>query len=157
MFSPLMEMSYCKCTEAVFKAIPASVVQIYALLGSGNVDKAAVLSILASTAATAYTSVMISYDWDTSRRRARQTTRIYSSTASFRTVPWRGRHASRRCLCSRSRTPWPGRSPALSWQRYLSRGWLCIWAAICFSITCTSYLEAISDTLPTQAEDRALF
>jgi hypothetical protein len=50
----------------VFEAIPASIVQIYALLGSNNVDKAAVLSILASAAATAYTSVMMSYDWDTS-------------------------------------------------------------------------------------------
>jgi hypothetical protein len=41
-------------------------VQIYAILDSRNTDKAAILSVLVSAAATAFTSVMIAYDWDTS-------------------------------------------------------------------------------------------
>jgi hypothetical protein len=65
-FSPLTEMTYCKSIETVFEAIPSSIVQIYALVISGGSNRIAMLSILISAATTAFTSVMISYDWDTS-------------------------------------------------------------------------------------------
>jgi hypothetical protein len=65
-WNPLTEMTFFKSIETVFEAIPSSLVQIYAILDSGNTDNAAILSVLVSAAATAFTSVMISYDWDTS-------------------------------------------------------------------------------------------
>ena len=66
LFSPLTEMTCCKATETVFEAIPSSVVQIYALLSAREKSLDAVISILVSAATIAFTSSMISYDWDTS-------------------------------------------------------------------------------------------
>jgi hypothetical protein len=65
-FDPMFEMTFCKCVETVFEAIPSSIVQMYALLASGNSDKVAIFSILISGATTAFASVMVAYDWDTS-------------------------------------------------------------------------------------------
>jgi hypothetical protein len=65
-FDPLLEMTFCKCIETVFEAIPSSIIQIYAILASGDFGKIAIASILISGATTAFTSVMITYDWDTS-------------------------------------------------------------------------------------------
>ena len=64
--SPLMEMSIFKSLETVFEAVPSSVVQIYALLSGKEKSLDAVISILVSAATIAFTSSMLTYDWDTS-------------------------------------------------------------------------------------------
>lgn len=63
---PLIEMSVCKGVEMVFEAIPASIVQIYALLLAEEKKVGALISILVSAATIAFTPAMLSYDWDTS-------------------------------------------------------------------------------------------
>ena len=65
-FSPLAEMTYCKCNETVFEAVPSSILQIYALLSAKEKSLDAVISILVSAATIAFTSSMLTYDWDTS-------------------------------------------------------------------------------------------
>ncbi|GMH47422.1 hypothetical protein TrVE_jg4853 [Triparma verrucosa] len=64
--SPLEEMSYCKITELVFEAVPAAIVQIYALLIAKEQKLDALISIMVSAATIGFTSAMLSYDWDTS-------------------------------------------------------------------------------------------
>ena len=64
--SPLTEMTFCKGIEMVFEAIPSSIVQMYALLSSKEKSLDALISILVSAATIAFTSSMLSYDWDTS-------------------------------------------------------------------------------------------
>jgi len=84
--SPLDELSRGKFVEMVGEAVPSSVIrklslpspssspsfltpappETYALLSSGNTNKAAIVSLIASCAATAFTSTTMSYDWDTS-------------------------------------------------------------------------------------------
>lgn len=64
--SLLKEMTYCKGVEMVFEAVPASIVQIFAILLAEEKKVDALLSIVVSTATIGYTSSMISYDWDTS-------------------------------------------------------------------------------------------
>ncbi|GMH65114.1 hypothetical protein TrLO_g5213 [Triparma laevis f. longispina] len=59
-------MTFGKGVEVVFKAIPSSIVQIYALLRADERGMDAMASILVSAMAVAFTSPMISYDWDTS-------------------------------------------------------------------------------------------
>ena len=63
---PLMEMSLFKAYEVVFEAIPSSIVQIYALLSAKEKSLDALISILVSAATIAFTSSMLTYDWDTS-------------------------------------------------------------------------------------------
>ena len=63
---PLMEMTLFKALEAVFEAMPSSVVQIYALLSAKEKSLDALISILVSAATIAFTSSMLTYDWDTS-------------------------------------------------------------------------------------------
>ena len=50
----------------VFEAIPTSIVQIYALILAKEKRVDALVSILISAATIAFSSSMISYDWDTS-------------------------------------------------------------------------------------------
>ncbi|GMI13689.1 hypothetical protein TrLO_g3306 [Triparma laevis f. longispina] len=64
--TPLAEMTVCKCTEFVFEAVPSSVVQIFALLLAKEKKLDALISILVSAATIAFSSSMISYDFDTS-------------------------------------------------------------------------------------------
>ena len=64
--NPLLEMSLFKGVEMVFEAIPSSVVQIYALLSAKERSLDALISILVSAATIAFTSSMMTYDWDTS-------------------------------------------------------------------------------------------
>ncbi|GMH78487.1 hypothetical protein TrST_g4778 [Triparma strigata] len=71
-FPPLQDMSYCKGIEVVFEAIPSSVVQIYALLLAKEKGLDAVVSVLISAATIAFTSSVISYDWDTSPEQRRK-------------------------------------------------------------------------------------
>ncbi|GMH94227.1 hypothetical protein TL16_g12845 [Triparma laevis f. inornata] len=63
---PLIEMTMCKGIETVFEAIPGSILQIYALILAEEKSADALISILVSAATIAFTSSMISYDWDTS-------------------------------------------------------------------------------------------
>ncbi|GMI00639.1 hypothetical protein TrST_g8799 [Triparma strigata] len=65
-FDPLTEMTMFKGIETVFEAIPSSIVQIYALLSAKEKSLDAVISILVSAATIAYTSSVLTYDWDTS-------------------------------------------------------------------------------------------
>ncbi|GMH81378.1 hypothetical protein TL16_g08911 [Triparma laevis f. inornata] len=64
--TPLAEMTVCKCTEFVFEAVPSSVVQIFALLLAKEKKLDALISIPVSAATIAFSSSMISYDFDTS-------------------------------------------------------------------------------------------
>ncbi|GMH91065.1 hypothetical protein TL16_g11949 [Triparma laevis f. inornata] len=66
LMNQLLEMTYTKVIETVFEAIPASIVQIYALILAPKKSMGALISILVSAATVAFTSSMISYDWDTS-------------------------------------------------------------------------------------------
>lgn len=66
LFTPLIEMTFCKGIELVCESIPASVVQIYALIFAKDRKLGALASILVSAATIGFTSSMISYDWDTS-------------------------------------------------------------------------------------------
>lgn len=50
----------------MFEALPSSVLQIYALLLAEEKSTGALISILVSAATIAFTSSMLSYDWDTS-------------------------------------------------------------------------------------------
>ncbi|GMI14562.1 hypothetical protein TrVE_jg10532 [Triparma verrucosa] len=65
-------MTYCKAIETVFEAIPSSILQIYALILAAERNLDAVVSILVSAATIAFTSSMISYDWDTSPEQRRK-------------------------------------------------------------------------------------
>ncbi|GMI00185.1 hypothetical protein TrVE_jg8506 [Triparma verrucosa] len=65
-FTPLAEMTWCKCIEMVLEAIPASIVQVYALLLAKEKRVDALVSIIISAATIAFSSSMLSYDWDTS-------------------------------------------------------------------------------------------
>ena len=57
---------YSKLTELVAESIPSSCLQSYALFGTGTeISKTAIFSILVSASSIAYTSSVISIDWDT--------------------------------------------------------------------------------------------
>ncbi|GMH86654.1 hypothetical protein TrST_g13924 [Triparma strigata] len=64
--APMAEMTYCKVIELVFEAVPASIVQIYALLIAKEQKLDAIISVMVSAATIGFTSAMLSYDWDTS-------------------------------------------------------------------------------------------
>ena len=81
-FSPLSEMTYCKAIETVFEAIPSSILQIYALILAAERNLDAVVSILVSAATIAFTSSMISYDWDTSPEQRRKISFQYGETTA---------------------------------------------------------------------------
>ncbi|GMH51051.1 hypothetical protein TrST_g8578 [Triparma strigata] len=66
LISPLQEMIWDKCIEMFLEAIPASIVQVYALLLAKEKRVDALVSIIISAATIAFSSSMISYDWDTS-------------------------------------------------------------------------------------------
>ena len=59
-------MTVHKGIEAVFEAIPSSVLQIIALLLASEKKVDAIVSILVSAATLGFTSAMTNYDWDTS-------------------------------------------------------------------------------------------
>lgn len=65
-FSPMHEMTLCKAAGTVFEAVPSSTLQIYVLLQAKERGKDAMVSVIVSVASIAFTSSMISYDWDTS-------------------------------------------------------------------------------------------
>ncbi|GMH88548.1 hypothetical protein TrVE_jg6992 [Triparma verrucosa] len=64
--TPLQDMTVHKGIEAVFEAIPSSVLQIIALLLASEKKLDAIVSILVSAATLGFTSAMTNYDWDTS-------------------------------------------------------------------------------------------
>ena len=70
--APLQEMTYCKIIEVVFEAMPSSILQIYALLLARERKLDALVSIFVSAATIAFTSSMISYDWDASPEQRRK-------------------------------------------------------------------------------------
>jgi len=59
-------ITYGKCAEVVFEALPAGMLQVYALLNTPKVSKTAVASICTACCSIAFTSASISFDWDTS-------------------------------------------------------------------------------------------
>ena len=73
----LTEMSLGKVAETVFEAVPSSIVQIYALLLARERRAAAVFSIVISVATVAFSSSMMSYDWDTSATLRRKVPAFY--------------------------------------------------------------------------------
>ncbi|GMH79500.1 hypothetical protein TL16_g08167 [Triparma laevis f. inornata] len=75
--SPLHEMTFCRCVEMIFEAVPASIVQIYALVVSKERKRRALFSILVSAATIGYTSSMVSYDWDTSSAQRKKAPSFY--------------------------------------------------------------------------------
>jgi len=62
---PQMENTFTKCAEMFGESIPSSVLQTYALLGSGELSFGPVRSIVVSCLAIAYSSTVISMDFDT--------------------------------------------------------------------------------------------
>ena len=76
-FEPLAEMTVCKFAEVIFQALPSSVLQIYALLLAEQKSVDALISILVSAATIAFTSSMISYDWDSSPAKRKQSPLFY--------------------------------------------------------------------------------
>ena len=70
-------MTFGKCVEVVFEAIPSSIVQIYALLLKKDRGIDAVASILVSASTISFTSSMISYDWDTSPTQRNMASFVY--------------------------------------------------------------------------------
>lgn len=66
MMDPLLDMTFSKAIETNFEAIPASIVQIYALILALKKSMGALISILVSAATIAFTSSIISFDWDKS-------------------------------------------------------------------------------------------
>ena len=81
--APLMEMSVFKIIETVFEAVPSSILQIYALLSTPEKSFDALLSILVSAATIAFTSSMLSYDWDTSPERRVNAPLFYGKLQNF--------------------------------------------------------------------------
>ncbi|GMH83489.1 hypothetical protein TL16_g09612 [Triparma laevis f. inornata] len=65
-FTPLTEMTWCKCIEVVFEAVPSSILQMFALILASEKNTGAIFSILVSAATIGFSSAMITYDWDTS-------------------------------------------------------------------------------------------
>ena len=65
LFDPQMENTFTKCIEMFGESIPSSVLQTYALIGSGELSSGPATSIAISCLAIAYSSTTISLDFDT--------------------------------------------------------------------------------------------
>ena len=61
---PQLELTFMKGIEMFSESIPSGVLQTYAVLQAGEVDGAAVLSILSSISAIAFAGATISLDFD---------------------------------------------------------------------------------------------
>ncbi|GMI15536.1 hypothetical protein TrLO_g1345 [Triparma laevis f. longispina] len=70
-------MSICKTIEVVFEAVPATIVQIYALLLAEEQKFDSIISVLVSASTIAFTSSMLSYDWDTAPKNRKETPAFY--------------------------------------------------------------------------------
>lgn len=73
-------MTVCKSFEMVFESIPCSIVQIYAFILAKEKKVDAFTSILISAATIAFTSAMISYDFDTSPTKRNKNFLFYGYT-----------------------------------------------------------------------------
>ena len=60
-----------------FEALPAGILQVFALLNSPNVTTTAVMSICTACCSIAFTSASISFDWDTSPTKRKETPNFY--------------------------------------------------------------------------------
>ena len=65
LFTTKMEDTMVKCIEMFGESIPSSVLQTYAVIGSGEISPGPVTSIAISCFAIAYSSTIISLDFDT--------------------------------------------------------------------------------------------
>ena len=77
-FSPLrLHPRASKIFEVVFEALPAGILQVFALLNAPKVSKIAVASICTACCSIALTSTSISFDWDTSPTKRKETPSFY--------------------------------------------------------------------------------
>ena len=60
-----------------FEALPAGILQVFALLNSPKVTTTAVMSFCTSCCSIAFTSASISFDWDTSPTKRKETPNYY--------------------------------------------------------------------------------
>jgi len=65
LFVPNIELTISKCAEIFAEAIPSSVLQVFALFEAKKAGSAAIFSILISAFTIAYSSTIISMDFDT--------------------------------------------------------------------------------------------
>jgi hypothetical protein len=74
---PLQEMALSKCIETVAEAIPASVLQVFALLKAAKRPKAAIASVVISIATTSFTATVLTFDYDTAPKKRAATPEFY--------------------------------------------------------------------------------
>ena len=74
---PIVESTGGKGAEIVFQSIPASVLQCCIFVSSEVKTIAAMASIFVSVASTGYTYSTISFDFDTSARKRRESPKLY--------------------------------------------------------------------------------
>ena len=78
----LSELTYGKGAETIFEAIPAGIMQTYAILRAERVSKTAVVSLLTACCSISFTSASISYDWDVSPTKRKATPSFYGFIAN---------------------------------------------------------------------------
>ena len=60
-----------------FEALPAGILQVFALLNSPKVTTTAVMSVCTACCSIAFSSASISFDWDTSPTKRKETPNFY--------------------------------------------------------------------------------
>jgi hypothetical protein len=76
-FEPMHEMLMSKGTETVFESLPASVLQMFALLKATTRSQAAIASIVISIMTTAFTATIMAFDYDLAPKKRAATPEIY--------------------------------------------------------------------------------
>ena len=76
-FPPQPYYRYSRGSEVLFEALPAGVLQVVALLSAPRVSTTAVASVATACCSIAFTSASISFDWDTSPTKRKETPNFY--------------------------------------------------------------------------------
>jgi hypothetical protein len=76
-YEPMHEMLMSKGTETVTESLPASVLQMFALLKATTKSKAAIASIVISIMTTAFTATIMTFDYDLAPKKRSATPEIY--------------------------------------------------------------------------------
>ena len=74
-----IELVVCKAIEMVCESIPGTILQLYAILKSGERSRRAIVSIAVSALTTGFGSATMSFDFDGKKRRMSQCTRNCSA------------------------------------------------------------------------------
>ena len=76
LMDPFAELTFGKVIETLFEAVPAGILQLYALIQAERVSKVAVASLFTACCCIAFTSATISFDWDVSPAKRKETPQV---------------------------------------------------------------------------------